>query len=776
MKRPLLLMVLCFVLGEICIFISNWWGIIACFGIFIGFLLLYIRKKEKDKKWWFAPLFFIMGALVCYDYTAPRSLDGVLEKGAVDATAQGIVYQWEETSSGVRVYLQEVSYSFSKENTQYQGKLKHGLLVYMDCYEGKMGQSLVVSGKLQAFEKVSNPGSFDAYKYWKARNLDYQFMAKSSQLVGSDYWRYEQALRQVRETFAKQLSLIFPPKHTGVLQAMLLGDKSELTQDIKKIYQKAGIAHIIAISGLHIGFAGAGLFRLLRKCKVGYAAAAFCAAILVISYGVLTGMSGSTKRAMIMLLVSFVASVLGKGNDLLTTMALAALLILLDAPMMLWDAGFLLSFGAVIGIAVIYPKLEQWYQKQDNLERWQGKWWKKIRQSFFVSVSVQFTTIPIIAYFYYEIPLYSILLNMVVVPLMSWLVPFAVLAVLLSWYWQLGASVLAAVVNGILYCYQLLSEWSLQLPCASCLIGQPEWWQIILFYIALAMSVYVLCEKQYAALLLLVSILVVSMQVRVHSPLLITMLDVGQGDGFVIQTASGKTVLMDGGSTSEEKLCEYTYLPYLKSQKIKKIDLAVISHCDKDHISAVEELVQMGYVTQVCLPYCEFPDDNYTMLEQLLKEHKVEVQYLSKGMQFCVDDVTFDCLYPEKVWQIEEANANSTNILLSYKQFSMLFTGDITAETEICVAEQLLQRCQNEVTVLKVAHHGSKNSTSTQFLDMINAKYAIISAGKNNTYGHPHKDTLERLQKDECKIYTTIKQGAVRIETDGENMYLDSCK
>ena len=776
MKRPLLLMFVCFVLGEMSIMLSEWWVATALGIVWVFVLILRMKKSELDRKWLFAPLFFLMGTVVCYDYAAPRAMDAVIQESVENAIAKGQVYQWEETTNGVRIYLKEVQYQFVYEQNRYSGQLKHGLLVYAENYTGTLGQWIKIDGTFAQLERVSNPGSFNSYQYWKARNIDYQFYAEEVSLLEGDCWQYQQKLREVRELFANRLKELFPSRYQGILSAMIVGDKADLDKDVKTIYQKAGIAHIIAISGLHVGLVGVALFRFLRKCRIGYIPAAVVSGSLVISYALLTGMSGSTKRAMIMLLVSFFGQVLGKSYDLLTAMAFAGFWILMDAPFMLMDAGFLLSFGAIAGIGLVYPALAKGYEVWDNGEHFQGRLWKKLRQSVMVSISIQLATLPVIVSFYYEFPLYSACLNLLVIPLMSVLIPVAVLAVLLSYLWMPLAGVLVTVAKWILLFYETISEGSLRLPAATILTRQPKWWQIVIYYMALIIVLFAVRKKQYAPIWLACSLVLASMQLPPRVPLEITMLDVGQGDGLVIRTSSSKTILMDGGSSSEEKLCEYTYLPYLKSQRITKIDMVIVSHSDKDHISAIEELIPQWEIGMLCLPAIGNPNDNYKKLETLAKEYEITVKYLAAGMHFTIDDIVFECVFPVQGTSMEDVNAASTTIYLHYKEFTMLFTGDLTAETENAATDALVQNNKNRISVLKVAHHGSKYSTSQSFLDAFKVECAIISVGKNNRYGHPHADVLNRLYNEGANIFVTTQSGAIIMKTDGETIEVTEYK
>ena len=257
----------------------------------------------------------------------------------------------------------------------------------------------------------------------------------------------------------------------------------------------------------------------------------------------------------------------------------------------------------------------------------------------------------------------------------------------------------------------------------------------------------------------------------------ITMLDVSQGDGLCIQTPSGKVITVDGGSSDVNDIDKYRLVPFFKYKGIDTIDYAFISHLDTDHISGIQGIIDnKSYgikVRNVVLPYVSNKKENCIEFEKIAKSNGINVLYFTMNNRIKIDNVIFTCLHPNKYYTpvSETENSYSEVILLSYKQFDMLFTGDVEADGEKVVTEKLKNRYMNrKIDVIKVPHHGSKNSSTEEFIEAVNPKFALISAGKNNRYGHPHKETLERYRKNGSVIYSTKENGAISLVTDGEKI------
>ncbi len=265
---------------------------------------------------------------------------------------------------------------------------------------------------------------------------------------------------------------------------------------------------------------------------------------------------------------------------------------------------------------------------------------------------------------------------------------------------------------------------------------------------------------------------------RCFSPvpaLKITMLDVGQGECIFIKMPTGESLLIDGGSTSKKNIAEYTMVPALKYYGTDHLDYVIITHTDEDHISGIRDLFEQNYpIKHIILPDTKAMNSR-NPLQKLGQKKGYSFLKISKADQLNFDRVHLRCLHPKKDWEAEDTNSGSFVFYLTYGKFTMLFTGDLNGEQEPLLEPEKGEKISC-VNILKVAHHGSKNSTTKSFLEEFQPQKAILSAGKNNLYGHPHKETIKRLQENGADIYGTLWGGAIVIESDGQEYRINYFK
>lgn len=280
-------------------------------------------------------------------------------------------------------------------------------------------------------------------------------------------------------------------------------------------------------------------------------------------------------------------------------------------------------------------------------------------------------------------------------------------------------------------------------------------------------------------------ILVINMHYRPYNGLQINMLDVGQGDSIYVSASGRHNFLFDGGSTDIKSAGQYRVYPALRAMGCKYIDCIFISHTDNDHISAVMELIKMCNDTfsigSIVMPDIKGKEniEAYMKLVDMADKAGINVCYAVRGYTFTVGELDIKCIHPCAGYDYEDSNDYSAVYCISYKKFSMLMTGDAESRAEDCLINDInKERAANvdikdelsDITVLKVGHHGSKYATSDKLLKTIKPQYALISCGINNRYGHPHSETLERLEDNNCKVYVTNTLGEIIIRTDGYKM------
>lgn len=669
---------------------------------------------------------------------------------------------------------------------------QYRILVYisqeMSC---QIGDKIKVYGKIKRLQVSRNKGMFNQALYYKAKKIQYICNGESLEITQTGKRNLRQYIFKVRMKIYYRLQKVYPEDTAELLAAILLGIKSGLEEETKNLYQKAGILHLISISGLHVSCIGLGLYHFLRKAGVSFGGSGAAATLFLVFYGILSGESVSACRAIIMAVLMMGAWYLGRSYDLLTALSYAALLILLQSPYELYQAGFQLSFGAVLGIGIVSPELVRAFGRNN-----------KVLQAVVMNLGIQLTTLPIILYYYFEIPLYSLLLNLILVPLMSLILCSGLLGVLGSYLGIGVGKFLGAGAIILLKSYGKIADGTLQLPFSNIRWGQPALAGICGYYLVLALGVYMLHkmngrkdkimqeethlyeeygweDKVNFSCICVVFISCLLLKYHPQDSLKITMLDVGQGDGIVIEQKQGGVYLVDGGSTDVTQAGKYRILPFLKAEGIFKVQGIFISHMDADHISGIKELLEYHaqgelQIDRVYLPDIGEKDDIYTAMEEKIRQHNIELVYLSRGMKLEQKGLVIQLLQPVSKEIYQDRNEYSMVFRLTYKDFSMLFTGDVEGKGE----EEMLQSEQlKKTTILKAAHHGSEYTMCEELLAQIQPMFTWISCGKNNSYGHPHQALLERIGQLNSKIYVTMNQGAITVETDGAHMIIyEKCK
>lgn len=692
------------------------------------------------------------------------------------------------------------------------------LLVYLPPEEiGKEellpGMKLLCMGELEIFEPARNEGEFDYRLYYRSRHICCRMSAKKAEITDRSADPLKAAAYSFREKAREALKQFCTEKDAGLLSAVLLGDKTQMDEEINDLYQKNGIAHLLAVSGLHVSLIGMGLYRLLRRLGLGFGWAGVWSGGLLFLYGTITGFGPSVFRACLMLACSFAASYLGRTYDLLSAMSLAAICLSLENPFVIFTGAFQLSFGAVFAIGWAGKELS------DGLEC--KKEWEN---ALAVSLAIQLVTGPIVLYHFFEYPLYGIFLNFLVIPLMTYVVGAGIAGLLMG---LAGISLLAAAAGTgslsgaaaaaghllelgavgsmgtchyIFALYEMLCRLTKRLPGSSLILGRPESWKLAAYYGVLAAFLLFLgnrvrkraetgertkaremmaADREEAAKGRLMdrikiwgflSSLIAFLLYRSVSGLRIDFIDVGQGDGILLETKK-QVILVDGGSTQLKKLGEQRLEPLLKSRGIRKIDMAFVSHGDQDHISGLMWLLEEDTGIEIGRLFLPLPgkgEEIYEKLESAAARKGVKADYICAGDLIQSGKLSLSCLYPYRDTLSSDRNGHSEVLLAEYGDFSMLLMGDLGTEGEAEIAEVWDEKKQ--VQILKAGHHGSSTSSSELFLDTVRPQIAVLSYGKDNSYGHPHPEVIERLEERGIASWATEEQGMITIRTDGEEM------
>ena len=790
------------------------------------------------------PLFIVCLCLVLI--AALRLLGGTAAGGLYalglsereQVTLTGRVYQKNSENFYLdSIIIQEQAANQRQKNPLENINLSENLICeWEESGSLRLGSTVTVQGNFQSFSQATNPGEFDSRAYYRSMHIGGRLTEVKLLEAGEEYSLVKELLYRLRSYWKERLHYIFPEGEAQIMGAMLLGDKENLDGDLKDLYKRNGIIHILSISGLHITIIGMGIYRLLRRMGVSLSAAAVLGGGILVLYGVMTGMSISAYRAIGMYLLRMLAEICGRTYDMLTALGVMAAIMVLQEPEVLQNGGFLLSFGSVLGIGVLYPALLT--EERQEEARYRNGWKKAVysaakelkkglKQSITAGFAITATTLPIQLWFYYEVPTYSLFLNVLVLPFMSVVLLGGLIAMLVP-----GLGILGTVDCLVLTEIEKLCEGFEELPFHIWNPGRPKLWQIGVYY-GLWLAVVLVKRAgegnagrtgmgsvkhkksgkwnkiRNRVFVIQCAILTVAVIVLTAIPgrgSIITFLDVGQGDCVCIQTFSGEVYLFDCGSSSRRNVGKYVLLPFLKYNGIKAIDGVFVSHGDKDHTNGVEELIAFAgkegiQIKRLILPKVggagehgragEYDgesdgvgehggagehdeDGQFEELLQLVKEaacgaeQEIDICYVKAGDCWENQGAFFRCLHPPAGYEGEKNAASECFYIELWdgkdkkNKLSLLLTGDVEKEGELMLTEELKKYQISEVTLLKVAHHGSRNTTSETFLQQINAAAAVISCGRNNSYGHPHCEVLERLGKESCLLQTP-NEGAITV-------------
>lgn len=674
-------------------------------------------------------------------------------------TVSGEVQECQAAEYSLSVYLKQVCLTVGSEQIPIEN-----IKVYLNKEEQiRIGMFLRVCGKLEEIPGPRNPGEFDSKQYYACRKIYYQMKDGEvcDKSIGYSYFgQLLQEIRQKAETILDEAA----GAYAGIFQAMILGERGNLDAETKMQYQMAGIMHILAISGLHISFVGMGFFRLLKKAGTGNGVAGAVSAFLIYAYGVVTGGSVSAMRAVGMFLVLIGAGIAGRSYDLLSAMALSAIVLLLDAPAYLYNVSFLLSFGAVIGIGALTPEICSLL----NLK-------KRTAKSLAGSVIVWLITLPIALHAYGEVSLAGVILNLLVLPTSGIVLASGIFALPVGIFVIEIAKRVVFPGKCVLFFYEKLCEVVGWIPHSTWIAGSPQLWQCAVYYVMLGVAFAGVKWGKKAASVALVIFAVVFLGYHSRNGLTITCLDIGQGDCCVLKMPGGENFLIDGGSSNKKNTAVYQILPYLKNQGIAILDGIFVSHTDQDHISGIEELLELCAqklttvrVKNLILPDWDTTGGEYEKLKMLAEQTGIRVQTVREGNLLKAKEAQIEILAPENGADGSDTNEDGMVMKVHFGKFRGLFTGDIGAETE----KKLLDSME-DVDFLKVAHHGSKYSTCQGFLDVVSPEIAVISCSAKNTYGHPSADTIKKLEDCGAQVEYTMKNGAITVRTDGEGIWLD---
>ena len=650
------------------------------------------------------------------------------------------------------------------------------------------GMHVRLEGMLVLPELPRNPGQFNRRIYESGKKIDFYLENPTVLEVKEQRSGVREVVEIWKTEMMNRCEKIYPDEEAGILEAMLFGEKSELSGDIKELYQAAGISHVLVISGLHISLLALAVAGILRRLGFPMPVWVILSVGVLAGYGILIGQPTTAVRALLMFFVLQGARLLGRSYDLLSALAFAGILMLLDNPDLILDGGCRLSFCAVIGVGwyvseknKIFRSIGEKEKRKNRGKGGKGSSAGAILENIRAGWYLWLFTLPVMLDTFYQVSVVGLLWNLVAIPLLPVIIASGGLGVVLAgWNIFLG-SLAGSPAYGMLQLYQEIGNISEKLPVGMWTPGQPSkpviaGYYLVIFLLVLVEKQLIKREKRWkirkifpgmelCSMLLLLLLMAHPWQQREK----ITFLDVGQGDASLLQSG-GQTLLLDGGSTSQKNVGTYVILPYIKQQGISCLEAVVLTHTDQDHINGVTEVLEEGKkgwltVKNLMYPYWMEGTKQGKQLKKLAEEAGASCRKIRAGDRLTIGKAEAVVLYPKEQEKIAEPNAGSLVLFWKWEGVRAMFTGDLPEEKE----RELLQNLP-ACEILQVGHHGSATSTCREFLEQVQPSLAVISCAMKNRYGHPSPDTVDRLKKTGCEIRYTMKSGAITIRKRGREI------
>lgn len=622
-----------------------------------------------------------------------------------------------------------------------------------------VGEKVYIEGVLEGPKEKAHEYAFNMNEYLKSEGAIGIVEIAKWQFLPTKPMLYEKLCRW-RFQLKKHIEKTFPTSLASEAEALIIGERENVDPDVNRAYQKLGITHLFAISGLHVAIVVAIIYEGLLFCKVRKQFVYLLLLILLPIYGILAGGAPSVWRAVLVVELMLIGKMKKLSID--DSLCISFILFVFIEPFVVYQIGFQLSYLATFSL--VYSS--------HIIERFQT-WWSK---TFIVTFLCQLIVYPLLLFHFYELSLSSFFANVLFVPLFSFIIlPTNILLLFLSFFPipidQLAFSLYEPFRNFI----SLLIDKLQLIPNQMWITGKPSIWLIVIAYISILFTFYFLDVKEKwwkIIVVLLIPPVMIHFHSQMFQELKISFINVGQGDSILIELPYQKEVyLIDTGgllrfSEEEWKKRHTSYevgrqvvVPYLKGKGIRKIDKLILTHGDSDHVEAADEIVKEIAVGEIHVSPNSLGKEVFNDLLQEVKNRKIPIKEQMRGTSWVVSNIEFHYLWPTDTTY--EGNNDSLVLYLKKGDFDALFTGDLEQEGEV----ELIQDYPyiRHIDLLKAGHHGSKTSSSEPFLKQLMPTLTIFSAGENNRYNHPHKEVVDRYRSLQLQTMSTIEYGTIEI-------------
>lgn len=759
----------------------------------------------------------IIAAVRCMFFTdASAAFKFIEHNNSLNVLTYGEIYKKTDYEAITSVYLKNCKITY--DGVDYSSGNISATLKKDMAADLRIGDIIQGESVVSIPEGSRNDGGFDEKMYLFSNGIELKSKITSIKNINKSdipIYIFSDYINQLLSQSYSNIS----PDHSDILNTIILGNKAELNKDTKQIYRNAGMSHLLSISGLHVSLIGMMIFNMFKKLNVNIILNTILSLLFIFTYIVISGSSISAVRSAVMFSIFLLSVLLGRKYCIISALSLQIIISLTISPYLLFNQSFLLSYTAIIAIFVGNKLTKRFINNISN----DYFFIKNFLKGLFISIFVTIWLLPLQIFFFYQISLYSIFVNIIAIPLAGVLIPITLIAGILGCIYEPLGIFFVGTSDLILNIYDIICNFFLSLPFSVVIVGHIDMMIMIFMYVIIFISslyfyahVQLKFKKYYVRRLKAVTkqtvsaaeyreflneyIIIKNNKILIPAALLIalftsieyglinqyktrvSMLDIGQGDNAIITTESGKHIMFDCGSSSSKNVYSSITEKYLLYNRIDTLDAIFVSHSDMDHVNGVIEMLEGMYnhktfikVKSLIMP--DIPDsckdENYNQLVELTHKNNIKITYVSKGNTFNGTNYKIDVLWPlensNKAYaadrNIDDANYLSTVCNVKLKSgsdvLSIMMTGDATIETENNIIKY-----SESTDVLKVGHHGSKYSSGEKYLKKIHPMYSIISCSINNRYNHPNPETIERLKAVNSDIYFTMNGGQIDVYKD----------
>lgn len=654
----------------------------------------------------------------------------------------------------------EGEYNYKYTVKARTGKYKNKkFIVYINKKNKKLleyGDLVEIKGEYSAPEVARNYKGFDYSQYLKTLNIYGTIKVEEAKIINKNQLSpILISINNIKEKMIDNANRNMPKRTANLLLGILIGERDNIQEDIIESFRTANLSHILAVSGAHTSYIILGITYLISKSKTPKRIGYIITIIILLIFIIITGASYSVVRACIMAIVVIGAKICYRKENFFTSICISLIIILIQNPFAINDIGLKLSFMGTAGIVIFNKSITNFFIKL--------KIKQKIAEALSVTFSAQLMIMPITILNFNTISLTFFISNILASPLLGIIIIFGFISIFISSILNPISKILFLILHIFLELLILVSKVTEKIPGSSILVKTPNILFAIVYYILILFFNYFFVIKQnptrrfHKKIIKIITIknikntvkvivvvflimLLLTRIVRIINPTLkIYFIDVGQGDSTLIVTPKNKKILIDGGEGKTNVLFQY-----LLDRRINKIDYIIISHFDSDHCNGLIEIIEKMRVENIVMSKQSKESEEYKKILEIIKQKNIKVSSVKAEDKIIIEkNLYIKILNPAEKFEFQDLNNNAIVAKLVYKNFSMLFTGDIEK-----AEESLAKKYKNELksTILKVAHHGSKTSTSEEFLKYVEPQIALIGVGKNNEFGHPNQITIERLK------------------------------